>query len=83
MFWSKVPWDTLWSPMGYDVLLARLADTVKHARVSDTQEDVIFIASDASDITVGGGGVFKPRGNGEYECKIFWLTPYAAGGAAG
>ena len=70
VFWSQVPWETLWSPMGYDVLLAGLADTVKHARVADTQEDVIFIASDASDIAVGGG-VFKPRGNGEYACKVF------------
>ena len=69
-FWNKVPWATLWAPMGYDVLLAGVADSVKHARVSDLHEDVMFIASDASDVAVGGG-VFTPEGGGEYNCKIF------------
>ena len=77
-FWNKVPWRSLWAPMGYDVLLAGLADTVKHARVSDTHEDVVFIASDASDVAVGGG-VFEPRGEGKFRCKIFCHHTLRAG----
>ena len=77
-FWSKVPWRSLWAPMGYDVLLAGVADSVKHARVADLQQDVIFIASDASDIAVGGG-VFKPKGCGNFSCKQFYHHTIRAG----
>ena len=68
IFWSEVMWEVLWSPMGYDILLAGIADSVKHARVSDLHESVLFIASDASDIAVGGG-VFKPIGEGTFQCN--------------
>ena len=64
--------------MGYDVLLAGLSDSVKHARMADIHEDVIFIASDASDIAVGGE-VFKPSGKGEFQCKQFCHHTIRAG----
>ena len=69
-FWSKIQWELLWSPMGYDVLLAGLADAVSAARVGEFSPDVMIIASDASDVAVGGG-VFRPRGDSMYDCELF------------
>ena len=67
---SKIQWEQLWSPMGYDVLLAGLSDAVSAARVGDFAPNVMIIASDTSDVAVGGG-VFRPQGDSKYKCEMF------------
>lgn len=56
--------------MGYDVLLAGLSDAVSAARVGDFAPNVMIIASDTSDVAVGGG-VFRPQGDSKYKCEMF------------
>lgn len=69
IFWSTVSWSDLWSPMGYDILVAGLADSVTGAWQGELAPGTLIVASDASDVAVGGG-VFTPLGKGRFGCTL-------------
>lgn len=64
-FWEVVPWELLWSAMGYDVFDEAMVRCVALAVPDELADDVIVVASDASDIAIGGG-VFRPEGEGRF-----------------
>ena len=64
-FWEIVPWEELWAPMGYDVFDEAVLRSVAVAARDELASDVMVVASDASDVAVGGG-VFVPVG-GRFE----------------
>ena len=74
LFWLSVNWELLWSPMGYDILTAGLRDALLAARPAELSRDVMVVASDASDVAVGGGQ-FVPIGDGEFACtkRTHWM----------
>lgn len=74
LFWLTVEWELLWSPMGYDILMAGLRDAMLAARPNELAQDVVVVASDASDVAVGGGQ-FIPMGDGEFVCvkRAHWM----------
>ena len=69
-FWEWVPWEKLWAPFGYDTFVESMKDYVRFARVNELAGSCVTVASDASEVAVGGG-CFAPRGNGDFECVLF------------
>ena len=66
-FWLSVPWDDLWAPFGFDLLVEAMKDYVRQARVDELAEGCFTVASDASEVAVGGG-LFEAVGQGEFVC---------------
>jgi hypothetical protein len=56
--------------MGYDTLVECMKDYVRQARVGELSSECCTIASDASEVAVGGGA-FVPKDNGMFVCTKF------------
>ena len=69
-FYLWVPWDKVWAPFGYDTFVECLKDYVRYARVDELSKSCVTVASDASEVAVGGG-CFNPKGEGDFECTFF------------
>ena len=69
-FYLWVPWHKVWAPFGYDTFVECIKDYVRYARVGELSSSCVTVASDASEVAVGGG-CFTPRGDGDFECAFF------------
>lgn len=69
-FWEVVPWEKLWAPYGFDTFVESMKDFVRQARVGELAEACRTVASDASEVAVGGG-LFNPVDGGMFECEVF------------